>query len=371
MILGGYGGVGKSLSRHLLKFTDVDVTIAGHHKGKADYFAGILKAEYPNRQISSCYADAALKESMVHVFKKADLVIVTTTTPHHIVNIMDAAIETQTDMIDIFVRFDVVDQLEKYRPEIIANKMVVITQAGFHPGLPGPLIRYAKNKFDQYMTANVAMVKAREDIRRWRLETPASYWRGVMRRFDEAGLNLFAYSLTLADDFTDDEVAATFRAVRAMGVRLLGTNQTRVAMAQRVVPLAEKHGVRLCFHNHSNVSHENEIASIESMQKVLAMSRNYMINLDVGHFVGANLDPVDFITRHHDRISYLHLKDRQRNDGANLPWGQGDTPLREVLQLVKRNRYPIPCLIEYEYKSDQPVLAEVQRCHDFIRQALA
>ena len=219
--------------------------------------------------------------------------------------------------------------------------------------------------------ANAAMVKAREDIRRWRLETPASYWRGVRRRFDEAGLNLFAYSLTLADDFTDDEVAATFRAVRAMGVRLLGTNQTRVAMAQRVVPLAEKHGVRLCFHNHSNVSHENEIASIESMQKVLAMSRNYMINLDAGHFVGANLDPVDFITRHHDRISYLHLKDRQRNDGANLPWGQGDTPLREVLQLVKRNRYPIPCLIEYEYKSDQPVLAEVQRCHDFIRQALA
>ena len=193
----------------------------------------------------------------------------------------------------------------------------------------------------------------------------------MRRRFDDAGLNLFAYSLTLADDFSDEEVAATFRAVRAMGVRLLGTNQTRVAMGRRVVPLAERHGVQLCFHNHSNVSHANEIASLDSLQEVLAMSRNYRINLDVGHFVGANLDPVDFIGRHHDRIAYLHLKDRKRNDGPNMPWGQGDTPLREILQLVKCRRYAIPCVIEFEYKGEGSPVVDVGHCMEYIRSALA
>jgi sugar phosphate isomerase/epimerase len=219
--------------------------------------------------------------------------------------------------------------------------------------------------------ANAAMVQARTDIRRWRIETPQDYWRSIRKRFDHSGLDLFAYSLTLADDFTDAEVEATFRGMRAMGVRLLGTNQTRVAMAQRVAPLAEKHGVKLCFHNHSNLSHDNEIASIDSMQRVLAISRNYMLNLDVGHFVGANLDPVAFVAEHHRRISYLHLKDRKRDNGPNMPWGQGDTPLVELLQLLQRKRWAIRCLIEYEYPGVADPVTEVQHCVDFIRSALA
>ncbi len=229
----------------------------------------------------------------------------------------------------------------------------------------------ARNGQYEVDPANAAMVKAREDIRRWRIETPAAYWQGIRRRFDAAGIELVGYSLTLADDFTDDEIDKTLLAVRTMGITDIGTNQTRVAMGKRVVPWAEKHGVRLCFHNHSNVTHDNEVASIESMETVLAMSKNYQINLDIGHFVGANLDPVAFIRKYHDRVSYLHLKDRKRDNGANLPWGQGDTPIKEVLQLVKRERYPIPCLIEYEYKGEQSPLVEVVKCMDYIRQALA
>ncbi len=219
--------------------------------------------------------------------------------------------------------------------------------------------------------ANAAMVKAREDIRRWRIDTPASYWQGIRRRFDKAGIELIGYSLTLADDFTDTEIDKTLAAVRSMGITDIGTNQTRVAMGKRVVPFAEKHGVRLCFHNHSNVDHPNEVATIASMDEVLAMSKNYRINLDIGHFVGANLDPVSFIQTHHDRISYLHLKDRKRDNGPNMPWGEGDTPIKEVLQLIKKERYPIPCLIEYEYKSEQSPLVEVGKCVEYIRQALA
>jgi len=219
--------------------------------------------------------------------------------------------------------------------------------------------------------ANAEMVKQREEIRRWRIETPESHWRGIRQRFDRAGVELIGYSVTLADDFTDAEIDAQLRAVRALGITDLGTNQTRVAMGKRVVPFAEKHGVRLCFHNHANVKDRNEIATNESMEEVLAMSPNYRINLDIGHHVAANLDPVAFLAKHHARISYLHLKDRKRNDGPNMPWGQGDTPVREVLQLVKRERYPIPCLIEYEYRTEASPLVEIGKCLDYIRTALA
>lgn len=158
MILGGYGGVGKVMSRNLLIHTDSDITISGHDNEKAEQFASILRTEFPNRQILSCYADANQKTSLIEVFKKVDLVIITTTTPDFIDIIAEAAIESETDMIDILVRGDVVDKLEKYRESIIANKRIFITQAGFHPGLPAPIIKYASNKFDTYKSANIVMV---------------------------------------------------------------------------------------------------------------------------------------------------------------------------------------------------------------------
>ena len=40
----------------------------------------------------------------------------------------------------------------------------------------------------------------------------------------------------------------------------------------------------------------------------------------------------------HDRITGLHLKDRRINGGPNVPWGQGDTPIKEVLQLLAEGR---------------------------------
>ncbi|MFM9950544.1 MAG: saccharopine dehydrogenase NADP-binding domain-containing protein [Saprospiraceae bacterium] len=158
MILGGYGGVGKIMSRNLLKHTDSDITISGHNKEKAEKIASILRIEYPKRQILSSYADATQKHSLIEAFKNVDLVIITTTTPDYIGTIAEAALESETDMIDILVRGDVVDSLGKYRERIIANKRIFITQAGFHPGLPAPIIKYVKNKFDNYKSANVVMV---------------------------------------------------------------------------------------------------------------------------------------------------------------------------------------------------------------------
>jgi sugar phosphate isomerase/epimerase len=101
------------------------------------------------------------------------------------------------------------------------------------------------------------------------------------------------------------------------------------------------------------------------------MSPFFKVNLDIGHFTAANLNAVEYIQKHHRQITYLHLKDRRRNEGPNAPWGQGDTPVKEVLQLIKKEHYPIPAVIEYEYMIDRSAVDEVKKCMDFIRQALA
>ena len=100
------------------------------------------------------------------------------------------------------------------------------------------------------------------------------------------------------------------------------------------------------------------------------MSEYIAINLDIGHFTAANFDAVDFLKSHHEHIVTLHIKDRKKNQGDNLPFGEGETPIKEVLQLLKQNKWKIPANIEYEYKGADTV-AEVRRCFEYCKSALA
>ena len=65
----------------------------------------------------------------------------------------------------------------------------------------------------------------------------------------------------------------------------------------------------------------------------------------------------------------LHLKDRKKDQGENLPFGQGDTPIKPVLTLLRDQGWAIPAGIEYQYKGDDTV-EEVKKCVAFCRAAL-
>ena len=94
------------------------------------------------------------------------------------------------------------------------------------------------------------------------------------------------------------------------------------------------------------------------------------MNLDIGHFFAAGYDPIDFINKHHERIVTLHIKDRKSNHGPNMPFGQGETPIKPVLQLLEKKKYKIPANIEYEYEGADTV-AEVRKCLEYCKAALA
>jgi sugar phosphate isomerase/epimerase len=96
---------------------------------------------------------------------------------------------------------------------------------------------------------------------------------------------------------------------------------------------------------------------------------------------------VPVIVKYHDRIASLHLKDRKSPDhpaeagdspapgggGPNMPWGQGETPLREILATLKKGKYGFPASIEYEYNTPEgsDVLTEVKKCVQYCKDALA
>ena len=213
----------------------------------------------------------------------------------------------------------------------------------------------------------------REERRRWRVETPVSYFEQVRRINEDAGLTPYSYSFNFTDDVTDDEIESVFRATRALGAENISTNAARVGMAPRLAPFAERHQLDVAFHNHSNSDDPNEIGSEASFEQVFSASPRCKANLDVGHYVAGNGDPLAFIERHHDRITHLHFKDRSPDRGRNMPWGMGQTPLADVLRLVQRNGYDIPCLVEYEYYGYPGTggsIEENRKCLEFMRSVL-
>jgi hypothetical protein len=78
-----------------------------------------------------------------------------------------------------------------------------------------------------------------------------------------------------------------------------------------------------------------------------------------------------FTGEHHAEITNLHLEDRKKDQGDNVPWGQGDTPIRETLQPLRRERWPIRGYVEYEHRGQAGPVDEVKQCAAFARQALA
>ena len=213
--------------------------------------------------------------------------------------------------------------------------------------------------------------ESREAQRKWRL-APASLqeFRDVRKKFEDAGINLFSMSNTFADDVTDQEIDVMFRQMVALNIKMFQTNQTRVPMGPRLVPFAKKYKISPSFHTHAETEDPNEIASVESLAKLLALSEDFRVCLDLGHFTAGNNDAAKYLSEHHDRITHVHVKDRKRNKGPNVAWGTGDTPIRECLTLIRDRRYPILCIIEREFKGTDTPYAETRKDLDYMKMIL-
>ncbi|MFN7920589.1 MAG: sugar phosphate isomerase/epimerase [Bryobacteraceae bacterium] len=209
----------------------------------------------------------------------------------------------------------------------------------------------------------------RDELRKWRTSVDLSEFKAVRKKFDAAGIELYAYNYSFRDDFTDEEIERGFLMAKALGVKAI-TASSNVSTAKRVSPFAEKHKMPVGMHNHSNIR-PNEFARAEDFEEAMRGNSDFIrINLDIGHFTAAGFDAVDYLSKHHEKIVTLHIKDRKKNQGANVPLGEGDTPIKQVLNLLKDKKLKIPANIEYEYKGANTI-EEVRKCLDYCKSVIA
>src|SRR6201996_4400120 len=203
----------------------------------------------------------------------------------------------------------------------------------------------------------------------WRGSVSMDKFKELRKLYNDAGVTIYAWKPNaLGAKNTDAEIDYAFNAGKALGVTHVTVElPTDEAQTKRLGEFAEKHKIYVGYHAHTQ-------ATPTLWDTALSQNKWNAINLDIGHYTaGTSSSPVDFILKNHERIVSMHLKDRKYHDGPNMPWGQGDTPIAEVLQLMKKNKYKFPATIEQEYTipADSDAVKEVAKCRAFAAQALS
>jgi sugar phosphate isomerase/epimerase len=209
-----------------------------------------------------------------------------------------------------------------------------------------------------------AVTAARERLREWRLTVPLEEIEAVGKKFKTAGLFLYAYNMNYRDDFTDEEIDRTFQMTRALGCNLITAVGSKKLFG-RLDAFAQKHKIWVGIHNEMD-----SLPTTADFDEVLrGRSSRIGMTLDIGHFVASGSDPVPCLETHIAKTFDLHLKDRKKNNGPSLVFGQGDTPVKQILQMCRDGKYRIPAHIEYDAATEDR-LQGVKLCLEYCKQAL-
>ena len=228
-----------------------------------------------------------------------------------------------------------------------------------------------------HVERTIGMPRSRRDSADWRANVSMKEFKKVKKEFDQKGINIFAYKpYCMSPRNKDEEIEYAMKATKALGADYVTAELTDETNTKRISYYAEKHDVKVGYHGHLQ---STDIA----WDFALDNSKNNYINLDIGHYIavgGVNTKEtlLKFIENNHDRICSLHLKDRNAptetnpDDRDNKIWGQGDTPIKEVLLLMQKKSYNFTATIEREYPIPEGsnAVQEVIRCMDYCKSVL-
>ncbi|CAI8184684.1 MAG: Uncharacterised protein [Flavobacteriaceae bacterium] len=214
------------------------------------------------------------------------------------------------------------------------------------------------------------MVQFNADLAKWRSEVDYSKFGELRDLYAANGISIYAFKPSVfGKDNTDEDIRYGMRAAKA-----LGANHVTVEHPEddehtaRLGKIAEEEGILMAYHGHMQ-------QTPTLWDTALAQSSGNSMNLDFGHYIAAeNENPLQIIKDKHASIASMHLKDRQKksNGGGNLMWGAGDTPIAEVVTLIRDNGYTFPITVELEYKIPEgsDAVQEVKRSYEYIKNIL-
>lgn len=209
----------------------------------------------------------------------------------------------------------------------------------------------------------------KKEVMQWRSQMNMEKFEALRKMYNDAGVSIYAFKPRAFEmDNTDVDIHWGMKAAKTLGAsHITLEHPSNDAHTLKLGKMAEKHGIAVAYHGHDqqNPSFWNT---------ALGQSPNNAMNLDIGHYTAAGYNPVELIKEKHERISSIHLKDRQNpeNGKRNLVWGSGDTPLIETLKLMRDQNYTFQATVEYEYKTPEgsDAIKEVKKCIDFCKSAL-
>jgi sugar phosphate isomerase/epimerase len=220
-----------------------------------------------------------------------------------------------------------------------------------------------------------AMAKYNTEVADWRAGVSMDKYKEVRKMFNDAGISIYAFKPNaLGPNNTDREVEYALKAAKALGASSVTIElPTDLKQSQRLGDLASKHQVYIGYHAHLQ-------ATDTAWDAALAQSPFNSLNLDCGHYIAAGgpnttATLLALIEAKHDRITSMHIKDRKskENGGQNVVWGQGNTPLKEILGLLKSKKYKFPASIELEYDlpAGSDAVQETKKCVEYAKAILS
>jgi sugar phosphate isomerase/epimerase len=241
--------------------------------------------------------------------------------------------------------------------------------AGIPPSPPRPA-RGVEMTEEERAAYDQKVQDAREQQREWRLSVSMDKFIELRKMYNDSGVNIHIVKFGPAG-WSDEEIDYAFKAAKAMGAGGI-TDEIGHEACKRLGKFAEKHDMYAIFHNHGQPGEPGF-----NFEEFLEYSPNNMLNLDVGHYFGATgKHPNEIIEKLHDRIFSIHLKDKTGKDSepanTNMPWGEGETPMADILNLIKDNIWPIYCDIELEYPvpAISNAVKETTKCVEYCREIL-
>jgi sugar phosphate isomerase/epimerase len=209
----------------------------------------------------------------------------------------------------------------------------------------------------------------RKELTDWRSSVSMEKFIQLKRMYKDAGVSIYAWKPSaLSENNTDAEIDYALRVAKVLGASHVTVELPKDGVqSKRLGLLADKHKIAVAYHGHLQ-------QTFTAWDEALAQAKYNGLNLDVGHYVAAGFDPLPLLQSKHDHIYSMHLKDRKSkaNGGANMPWGEGDTPIVEILQLMRKNKYKFPATVELEYNIPEgsDAVKEVSKCVEYCRKAL-
>lgn len=207
-------------------------------------------------------------------------------------------------------------------------------------------------------------------LKAWRLSVSMDRFKALRTMYNDAGVSIYAVKI-LSPNMSDEEFDYVFNVAAALGCTHTTLElPTDEAQLKRIGEFAVKHKIYAAYHTHLQ-------GTMTAFDRAFALSPGNMANVDLGHYVAAgNIGgtPVEFLQKHHARISSVHMKDRRsrENGGANVAWGTGDTPITDILQAMKSHAWTFPATVELEYPIPEGsnAVLETKKCVDYCAAAL-